>query len=388
MTDVKIKGSRKHEEDFAELIGGTRVPGSGSQWHNKGDAANQHHELFAIRGDCKCTQGQSISVSRAMIRKLLEDAGGELPALPLRFYKNEHLDIEYDLVAVLSDDFGELLENARQNAAAQEALAEYEALKTRVAEAMIVNVPDHFTDEQVAEFHRQLTEAMESGQQVRWADPKDSAHVPDETFAAMSAALIAAQDRQAELEAKATEQKERTDDLARQLREANAELMRRRGDDLERSQMAQEQVGAGVVVQSDPGELERLRLELAQQDQHLLESHQENDRIVGLLHDASQKLEALRAAPPAPQPDASVPLPVDIPQLPWMVVSQLKLPGGQIRNTGVWWDANGRSHPVIISEVRTEPTGPHTQRLVVNNRVVREGDLVVSGQLKLRVGAR
>jgi hypothetical protein len=125
-----------------------------------------------------------------------------------------------------------------------------------------------------------------------------------------------------------------------------------------------------------------------ERDRHLLEAARENDRIIGLLHEAHQEMEVLRAGQAVPQPDEQPQLPVDIPQLPWTVVYQARLPGGQIRNTGVWWDANGHSHPVIISEVRVEPIGPRTERLVVNNRVVREGDLVVSGTLRLRVGLR
>jgi hypothetical protein len=386
--DIKMKGSRKHEEDFAALIGGSRVPGSGSQWHAKADAANQHFELFAFRGDCKCTQGQSIAVSRAMLKKLFEDAGAERPALPLRFYANERLDVTYDLVAITAADFGELLENARENA---ENKAELDALKERVAQAMLVHIPDHFTDEQMAEFAEQLQQALEKGGPLRVLE---EAAGPDETFNAMSAALIAAQDRQAELEGQLTEQKERADDLGRQLREANAELMRRRGDDLERSQIAQmnqEHAEAGLVVQSDPGELERLRGQVEERDRHLLEAVQENDRIVGLLHDASQEVEILRAATPvpapAPQPDAPSPVPDAIPQLPWMVVHQVKLPGERVALTGVWWDQNGHPHPTVVRSIRLQPDSPTTEQLFVNDRRVREGDLYIAGERRLRVGA-
>lgn len=381
MTDIKIKGSRKHEEDFAGLIGGTRVPGSGSQWHNKGDAANQHFTPFAFRGDCKCTQGQSIAVSKAMLRKLLEDAGAERPALPLRFYRNERLDIEYDLVAILADDFGELLENARRTAElegeiaplaadladyrdkVQPQLAEYEALKARVAQAMLVSVPDHFTDEQLADFAQQLTEAMASGQQVRWADPEDSAPAPDATFAAMSDALIAAQDRQAELEGQLTEQRERADDLERQ-------------------------ASGAVPVQHEPGEAERLQGALDEVKNHLIQSHQENDRIMGLLHEAHQELETLRAAQAVPQPDAPAQEAVDIPQVPWMVVQQVKLPGDRVAMTANWWDESWHPHPTVVRSIRLEPDGPATERLIVNDRRVREGDLYICGKLRLRVGAR
>jgi hypothetical protein len=362
MTDVKMKGSRKHEEDFAELIGGTRVRGSGSQWHAKADAANQHFTPFAFRGDCKCTQGQSISVSKAMIKKLLEDAGGERPALPLRFYANERLDVTYDLVAILADDFGELLENAREAA----------ELKARIAEAMIVNVPEHMTDDQVAEFHRQLTEIMASGELPAWADPAEADRVPDETFTAMSAALIAAQDRAAELEGQVTGHRERADELARQLREAAIETQRRRGDD-----EAVERISAAVV--HDPGTAERLQAELAKRDEQLAQADEENRLL-------RATLDAMGEEPAAPQPET--PAPGLIPQLPWTVVQEIKLPGGRVRHTGDYWDAAGGRRPMMVTEIRLEPVGPHTERLMVNNRLIRAGDLYIDGQLRLRVGAR
>jgi hypothetical protein len=92
--------------------------------------------------------------------------------------------------------------------------------------------------------------------------------------------------------------------------------------------------------------------------------------------------------PATPQPDVPAPGAVDIPQLPWTEVRQTKLPDGRVRNTGVWWDAAGMSHPMMVTEIRLEPNGPHTERLMVNNRRIPAGDLYIGGVLRLRVGAR
>jgi hypothetical protein len=108
---------------------------------------------------------------------------------------------------------------------------------------------------------------------------------------------------------------------------------------------------------------------------------------VGLLGDADAEIRILRNTVP-PQPDVPAQLPVYIPQLPWMVVNQLKLPGDRVALTGTWWDQNGRDHPTVISSIRLEPDSASTERLFVNDRRVREGDLYIDGALRLRVGLR
>jgi hypothetical protein len=398
MADIKHRMAERHETDVAALfkpLGGYKSKGSGATERDKNDGRTDHFGRWPFSWDCKATQGQSISVSRAMLAKLAQDAGGDRPVLPLRIYLNDQLDIAPggDLVAFTYTDAGEIIE----------ALVELEQLKARIAEAVIVNIPDHLTDDQVAEFEQQITAALAGGQPLTRASEGISA-LPDETFSAMSAALIAAQDRQAELESQATEHRERADDLARklseadtkmvratrQLREASAELVRRRADDLERSQaaqMRQEQAEASEIAQHDPGELERLQGSLSDAERHLIESHLENDRIMGLLVEVTSELENLQAAPLSPQPDAPAQTPVDIPQLPWMVVHQVKLPGDKVALTGVWWDQNGRSHPTAVHDIRLEPDSPTTERLIVNDRRVREGDLYIGGARRLRVGA-
>ena len=71
-----------------------------------------------------------------------------------------------------------------------------------------------------------------------------------------------------------------------------------------------------------------------------------------------------------------------------MVVQQVKLPGDKVALTGVWWDQQGHSHPTVVRSIRLEPDSPSTERLFVNDRRVREGDLYIGGTLRLRVGAR
>jgi hypothetical protein len=387
MADIRHRMAERHEKDIAALfkpLGGYKSKGSGATVADKNDGRTDHFGRWPFSWDCKATQGQSISLSRGMLAKLAKDAGGDRPVLPLRIYLNDQLDIAPggDLVAFTYTDAQEIVE----------ALVELDALKERVAQAMLVSVPDHFTDAQLAEFAEQAQVALTSGQPPVWRPPVAVTPVPDESFDAMSAALITAQDRAAGLDGQVTEQRERADDLARQLREAVAEIERRRGDDLERSQaaqMAQEHAEAGQLVQSDPGELERLRLALAERDQHLLEAARENDRIAGLLGDADAEIRILRDTGPAvPQPEEPAQHPVSIPQLPWMVVHKVTLPGGRTALTGVWWDEQGHSHPTVVRSIRTEPDSTTTERLIVNDRRVREGDLYISGELRLRVGAR
>jgi hypothetical protein len=64
---------------------------------------------FAFAWDGKSTLGKSVGVSRVMWEKAKEQAGGERPALPLRFYDNERLDVGEDLIVLGLDDFAELL---------------------------------------------------------------------------------------------------------------------------------------------------------------------------------------------------------------------------------------------------------------------------------------
>jgi hypothetical protein len=105
-----------HEKFLAELNGGVKSRGSGSQWHDKADGRSDHLDVpFAFCWDGKATLGESVSVTRKMWDKITEEAHGERPQLGLRFYDSERLDVGIDLITILAADYGELLETARES---------------------------------------------------------------------------------------------------------------------------------------------------------------------------------------------------------------------------------------------------------------------------------
>ncbi len=61
------------------------------------------------------TRAKSIGVTRAMWEKAKEQAGGERPLLPLRFYDTDKLDVGLDLVVLSLDDFAEMLERVNDH---------------------------------------------------------------------------------------------------------------------------------------------------------------------------------------------------------------------------------------------------------------------------------
>lgn len=109
MSVNKDMGDR-HEEFLADIFGGTMSRGSGNQWHNQMDGrTSRKQEEFAFAWDGKSTLALSLSVTRAMWRKAVEQAGGERPMLGLRFYENSRLDVGYDLVVISAHDMAEML---------------------------------------------------------------------------------------------------------------------------------------------------------------------------------------------------------------------------------------------------------------------------------------
>ncbi len=106
----------KHERDVCDRLDGARLSrGSGNQWRNPMDARqNRYEDPLAVAVDCKSTLGKSVGVSREMWAKAKEQAHGERPALPLRFYNNERLDVDLDLIVISLDDYEELREYAQR----------------------------------------------------------------------------------------------------------------------------------------------------------------------------------------------------------------------------------------------------------------------------------
>jgi hypothetical protein len=105
----------KHEEFLVDLFGGRQTRGSGNQWHNPMDGRTSRMTTrYAFAWDGKSTLAQSVSVSRKMWQKAVEQAGGERPMIGVRFYDNEGLDVGLDLVVMSAHDAAELIEAANQ----------------------------------------------------------------------------------------------------------------------------------------------------------------------------------------------------------------------------------------------------------------------------------
>lgn len=102
-----------HEEYLAEVLGMRQSRGSGNQWRDPIDA--RHNRLdteWAFAVDGKSTLAKSISITRAMWDKAVEQAGGERPMLGLRFYDDSARTVHADLAAVDLLDFAEMREVA------------------------------------------------------------------------------------------------------------------------------------------------------------------------------------------------------------------------------------------------------------------------------------
>ena len=106
--------SDAHEKFLAGLFNARQMPGSGNQFNGQADVRNDdRRQWHAYAVDGKATFGKSISVTRAMIEKIIEQAHNERPALAFRFYLDETMRDTVDWVAVSADDFFELLMDAR-----------------------------------------------------------------------------------------------------------------------------------------------------------------------------------------------------------------------------------------------------------------------------------
>lgn len=106
--------SDKHEEHLIDVLGGVPSPGSGNQAAKPLDGRHSRMtEKFAFAWDAKSTLADSISVSRNTWDKIVRDAHGERPLMPIRFYDTQRLDVGLDLVVLDLNDFVELLEAAR-----------------------------------------------------------------------------------------------------------------------------------------------------------------------------------------------------------------------------------------------------------------------------------
>lgn len=112
MGDLNRAMSKDHERDIAERLNGRQTRGSGNQWNGPMDGRQDRYRIrFAFAFDCKATRGESLGVGRRMWAKAVDQAGGERPCIPLRYYRNDRLsEIDPDLVVLDMNDFEELLE--------------------------------------------------------------------------------------------------------------------------------------------------------------------------------------------------------------------------------------------------------------------------------------
>jgi hypothetical protein len=102
---------RKHEEYIASVLGARRNRGSGNQWANQMDGRQNRYERdVAFAFDAKSTLGKSITITRAMWEKAVEQSHGERPMIPLRWYDTERLKVGLDLVVITVNDLLELQE--------------------------------------------------------------------------------------------------------------------------------------------------------------------------------------------------------------------------------------------------------------------------------------
>lgn len=106
--------SDKHERFLAEIFDGRMSKGSGNQFRDQMDGRNSRDQPHGLAWDGKSTQGKTVTVSRLGWAKAVEQAAGERPVMPIRFYgPGYELTTDLDLVVLDLHDFVEILEDAR-----------------------------------------------------------------------------------------------------------------------------------------------------------------------------------------------------------------------------------------------------------------------------------
>lgn len=107
------KMSDAHEKHLAEVFNGRQTRGSGNQFVEQTDVRQSHREkAVAFAMDGKSTRARSITIKRDDLDKLREQAHGERPMLPIRFYSDDRLRIFEDWDLLREDDMLELVERS------------------------------------------------------------------------------------------------------------------------------------------------------------------------------------------------------------------------------------------------------------------------------------
>ncbi len=113
--------SDRHEAFLGELLEAPLNPGSGNQFNNPTDARqSRFHRAMAFAVDGKATLAKSMSITRAMIDKLREQARGERPMLGVRFYDGDALTSYDDWVMIEAEDFRALMQRSDKLQAIEE----------------------------------------------------------------------------------------------------------------------------------------------------------------------------------------------------------------------------------------------------------------------------
>jgi|SRR6185437_3004675 len=132
-----------------------------------------------------------------------------------------------------------------------------------------------------------------------------------------------------------------------------------------------------VAQQAQSGAAAPPPAEVMAELRRLQEDGEFKTRIIAGLRDQLQSggrstLQAAMSSPP--------------PVFPWLSVFQLRGVDGRARHTGIFYDATGQIESISISTVRVEREIDNMPRLIVNETLVRQGELYIEGQLHTRVG--
>jgi hypothetical protein len=109
---MNMEMAKRHEAFLAKLFKGRQMKGSGNKQSGQMDGRQDaHRQAFAFAWDGKSTYGASMTISRRMWDKAVEQSHFERPMIALRFYANFRLqDSEcLDLVVVSAHDQAEIM---------------------------------------------------------------------------------------------------------------------------------------------------------------------------------------------------------------------------------------------------------------------------------------
>lgn len=125
--------SDRHEADVAALLGGRVTVGSGNQHNDPMDGKHGYKEArYTFAWDGKCSLGQSVSVTRPMWEKAVDQARAFRPMLALRLWRDTRLTTtDVDLIAVEANTFAEILDDANR---VPELEAELSALRAQLSD--------------------------------------------------------------------------------------------------------------------------------------------------------------------------------------------------------------------------------------------------------------